>query len=178
MPGRPHIRWSNARRRWAREHVRTVEDLDRLLYRPEVVFSSRSNRPGDRPRSDLYIDRAPGMAPTSLNSKVASFAFAMTKARIAACYNFWLVKFPMRGDLGDEARGVEYGFYRTQPWPDSWGPPKGSAYSEQRLNWIRSHIPNPGEIYERTLIHKASRYLAIARHAERVAQLSARRDPW
>jgi hypothetical protein len=30
MPGRPHICWSNARRRWAREHVRTAEDLDRL----------------------------------------------------------------------------------------------------------------------------------------------------
>jgi hypothetical protein len=118
------------------------------------------------------------MAPTSLNSKVASFAFAMTKARIAECYNFWCGEIPDVRLPGRRARGVEHGFYRTQPWPDSWGPPEGSAYSEQRLNWIRSHLPSPGEIYERTLTQKASRYLAIARHAERVAQLSARRDPW
>ena len=36
--GRPHIRWGNARCKWASEHIHTVEDFDRLLFGPDVVF--------------------------------------------------------------------------------------------------------------------------------------------
>jgi hypothetical protein len=75
---------------------------------------------------------------------------------------------------GDQARGVEYGFYRTQPWPDSWGPPEGSPYSQRRLDWIKRHIGGQAEARERLLAKKAGRYLAIAR----LAELNARRDPW
>jgi hypothetical protein len=48
IPGRPFIRWGNARRKWAREHVSTVEDFDRLLYGPDVVFPEETTQERDR----------------------------------------------------------------------------------------------------------------------------------
>lgn len=42
MPGRPHIRWSVARCKWARERIFTEEDFDRLLYGPDVEFPPES----------------------------------------------------------------------------------------------------------------------------------------
>jgi hypothetical protein len=45
---RPHIRWASARRKWARDHIRTEADFDRLLYGPDVEFP---------PETDPRIDR-------------------------------------------------------------------------------------------------------------------------
>jgi hypothetical protein len=43
VEGRPHVRWSAARRRWIREHVHTRQAFDRL-YADDVVYPPGTHR--------------------------------------------------------------------------------------------------------------------------------------
>ena len=74
--------------------------------------------------------------------------------------------------MSDTLRGVEYADPRRRggfgAYPEEWGPPEGTQYSEARAAWVRRHCPTPDPVaraYQR-LAAADARLTAIFRLAE------------